>query len=617
MSVAFRGDMRGLTQLSSLFRFSRVRFLSTHVARKLIRGSVQVSAQRVLAPLLAALLIPMSCPELWAQQEVAPQFGNPQQDYSGQIQSDENGYPAQPYQQPTYQQPAYTQPATPYAPPAQAYQQPGDPYAAPANAAPAVVQPLPPERLEQLVAPIALYPDTLVALVLAASTYPAQVQDADQWRQAQGNAPAEQIAAGANGQIWDPSVKALTAFPHVLALMDQNLPWTTDLGTAYYNQPSDVLQAVQVMRGRAQSAGNLQPTTYEAVNYVGVGNIALAPVNPQFVYVPAYNPWVVYGQPVSPYPGFSLTATLGSIGSFIGSAAIHWGPGIAMTAFSSMPWGLLAWGVSWLVQALLFHGSNYYSQSGSVADWGFAYGGPRAASWAYAHGGYAGYGYRGMQHGYGSEGGFVHRPPSSYGYANNGYTAMRGRPNAPRPSSSSEAFVHRPPSSNGYSGGGYNTARTLPYARPSYSGYSGYRPVNGYGRGSSGYGYMGARPGYGYGGGRPGYASSAAARAPSYRSPAAAAQRPSFPQRSSPAFGGAYPGNNKMARSSGFHPFQGGHSSGSFGGGHSSSFGGGHAPKMPKMKAPKSFGGHSGGGGHSAGGGHFSGGGHSGGKHHH
>ena len=106
-------------------------------------------------------------------------------------------------------------------------------------------QPLTPDQLDQLVAPIALYPDNLVAQVLAASTYPTQVVEANRWLKEQGNAPASQIAAGANAQNWDASVKALTAFPQVLAQMDKNLQWTTDLGNAYYNQPQDVMDAVQ------------------------------------------------------------------------------------------------------------------------------------------------------------------------------------------------------------------------------------------------------------------------------------------------------------------------------------------------------------------------------------
>ena len=191
-------------------------------------------------------------------------------------------------------------------------------------------QPMSAEELEQLVAPIALYPDTLVAQILAASTYPAQVAAADQWLRAQGNAPPEQIAAGASAQTsWDPSVKALTAFPQVLAMLDRNLQWTTNLGNAYYNQPQDVLQTIQVMRERAESAGNLQSTPQAEVSN-NQGYIDIAPANPQMVYVPTYDPWAVYGQPVQPYPGFSLMDAVGAIGSFLGSSPVQYGLGIAM-----------------------------------------------------------------------------------------------------------------------------------------------------------------------------------------------------------------------------------------------------------------------------------------------
>ena len=239
---------------------------------------------------------------------------------------------------------------------------------------PLPVQPLNAAQLEQLVAPIALYPDRLVAQVLAASTYPSEVADADGWRRSQGYASPDQIAAGADVQNWDPSVKALTAFPQVLAQMDRNLQWTTDLGNAYYNQPQDVLEAVQVMRRRAQQAGNLQSTPQEAVNY-DQGYIQLAPVNPQVVYVPTYDPWTVYGAQVSPYPGFSL---LGAVASFFGSSPINYGLGIAMSAFGQTPWGWLAWGLNWLSQSVLFNHSDYYSNSTTVADWGFRHNGLHA-----------------------------------------------------------------------------------------------------------------------------------------------------------------------------------------------------------------------------------------------
>ncbi len=238
------------------------------------------------------------------------------------------------------------------------------------------VQPLGEAQLEQLVAPIALYPDILVAQVLTASTYPQQVSDADQWRRSQGYGPPNQIVAGADAQNWDPSVKALTAFPQVLAQMACNLRWTTDLGNAYYNQPEDVLHSIQVMRWRARDAGNLRNTPQEALDYQ-LGNIVLAPPNPQVVYVPEYNPWAVYGAPVAPYPGFSVLA---AVGSFIGNVAIRFGWGIATTAFAHSPFGLLAWGLDWLAHAVLFNGSTYYSHSTTVRDWGLPHGGPRAFS---------------------------------------------------------------------------------------------------------------------------------------------------------------------------------------------------------------------------------------------
>src|ERR1039457_6943683 len=249
------------------------------------RGEAQ-ALRRLVALAMALLLLPLGQEELFAQQAPPPGQEWSQNDpYNRQYALDQqSGDGQQPYAQQPY------------------------PLAQSRNA-------------EQLVAPIALYPDTLVAQVLAASTYPAQVVDADHWRQVQGYASPEQIAAGADAQTWDPSVKALTAFPQVLAQMDRNLQWTTDLGNAYYNQPQDVLEAVQVMRQRAQAAGNLQSTPQEAVSY-DQGNIELAPVNPQLVYVPAYNPWAVYGDPVSPYPGFSL---LGALGSFFGSSPVSFG----------------------------------------------------------------------------------------------------------------------------------------------------------------------------------------------------------------------------------------------------------------------------------------------------
>ena len=160
-----------------------------------------------------------------------------------------------------------------------------------------------PEQLQQLVAPIALYPDSLVAQILAASTFPEQVVEADRWVQAHPDLKGDALAQAVDQQPWDPSVKALTAFPSVLGNMDKNLSWTSSLGDAYYNQQQDVTDAVQVMRQRAQAAGDLKTTPQQVVTAQG-STIVIEPADPDVVYVPAYDPWIVYGDPLLPWPGW-------------------------------------------------------------------------------------------------------------------------------------------------------------------------------------------------------------------------------------------------------------------------------------------------------------------------
>ena len=136
---------------------------------------------------------------------------------------------------------------------------------------PSATQPAPETltQLQQLVAPIALYPDELVAQILAASTYPAQIVEADRWLQQHTNLKGDQLATAVDQQHWDPSVKALTQFPSVLANLDKNLSWTSELGDAYVNQQQDVLDAVQVMRKRAQDAGTFSPVTQSRTRTAG------------------------------------------------------------------------------------------------------------------------------------------------------------------------------------------------------------------------------------------------------------------------------------------------------------------------------------------------------------
>jgi hypothetical protein len=135
---------------------------------------------------------------------------------------------------------------------------------------------LTPEELQQLVAPIALYPDSLMAQILAASTFPDQVVDADRWVQSHPDLKGEDLAQAVDQLPWDPSVKALAAFPSVLGNMDKNLSWTSSLGDAYYNQEQGVMDAIQVMRRRAQKAGHLNSTPQQTVTTEGAAQLGKA-----------------------------------------------------------------------------------------------------------------------------------------------------------------------------------------------------------------------------------------------------------------------------------------------------------------------------------------------------
>src|SRR6201988_2384488 len=144
-----------------------------------------------------------------------------------------------------------------------------------------------PQELQQLGAPIALYPDPLVAQILAASTYPTEIVEADRWMQSHSGLKGEELAGEVDKQPWDPSIKALTQFPSVLANMDKNLSWTSSLGDAYANQQQDVMDAVQTMRQQARKAGHLNSNEQEKVTTQG-NTIVIEPGDPDVVYVPAY-----------------------------------------------------------------------------------------------------------------------------------------------------------------------------------------------------------------------------------------------------------------------------------------------------------------------------------------
>src|SRR6266478_1920389 len=198
-----------------------------------------------------------------------------------------------------------------------------------------------PEQLQQLVAPIALYPDSLVAQILAASTFPEHVVEADEWVHAHPDLKGDALAQAVDQQPWDPSVKALTAFPSVLGNMDKNLSWTSSLGDAYYNQEQDVMDAIQVMRQRAQEAGNLKSTPQQTVTTQD-STIIIEPASPEVVYVPAYDPWVVYGGPIVAWPGWYPYP-----GIWYGGPYLSFGVGFGIGYFGGYGWGWHHWGSDW------------------------------------------------------------------------------------------------------------------------------------------------------------------------------------------------------------------------------------------------------------------------------
>jgi hypothetical protein len=280
------------------------------------------------------------------------------------------------------------------------------------------------EDLDQLVAPIALYPDALVAQILAAATYPSQISEADRWIQQNPDLKADALAKAVDPQPWDPSVKALAQFPSVLAMMDKNLSWTSSLGDAYVNDQQNVLDAVQVMRQRAEQAGNLKSTQQENVTNDGQA-IDIEPTDPEVVYVPEYDPWAVYGAPVPFYPDW-----YGMPGLYIDGPGIAWGAGIGIGVFGGFGWGWHHWGADWHRHDLMFDHNRYVSHSSTFVNrhdfgrggfnrgGGFAHGGP-APGGGFPHAGPA------------PGGGFAHGGPApGGGFAHGGPAPGGGFPHA-------------------------------------------------------------------------------------------------------------------------------------------------------------------------------------------
>ena len=161
------------------------------------------------------------------------------------------------------------------------------------------------EELDQLAAPIALYPDSLIAQILMASTYPLEVVQADRFAKQNASLKGDALTKALEAQNWDPSVKSLVNFPQVLTMMSEKLDWTQKLGDAFLANQKAVMDTIQSLRAKAQASGNLK-TTKEQTVIVEEKIIKIEPANPQVIYVPSYNPTVVYGAwPYPAYPPYS------------------------------------------------------------------------------------------------------------------------------------------------------------------------------------------------------------------------------------------------------------------------------------------------------------------------
>ena len=214
--------------------------------------------------------------------------------------------------------------------------------AAPTDAAPPST-PIPADQLDSLVAPIALYPDPLLAQVLAASTYPLEIVQLRQWLEKNKNLKDKAMADAVKKENWDPSVQSMAALPDVVKKMEENIKWTSELGNAFLAQQSDVMDAVQRMRAKAKDSGKLKSTEEMKVETQVVESktvVVIEQSNPKVVYVPSYDPVVVWGAaPVYAYPPIVYPA-----GYYAAGAALAFGAGLAMGAMWGGGWG---YGAGW------------------------------------------------------------------------------------------------------------------------------------------------------------------------------------------------------------------------------------------------------------------------------
>lgn len=225
------------------------------------------------------------------------------------------------------------------------------PAAAPEQAAPKI----PNDQLDSLVAPIALYPDPLLSQTLVASTYPLELIQLQQWLDSHKNLKGDALAAAVKKENWDPSIQAMASLPDAVKQLAGNIKWTTDLGNAFLAQQPDVMDAVQRMRAKATAAGNLKSSAQLKVETKVIETktvVVIEQADPKVIYVPAYNPVIVYGAPIYPYPAIYYPPATGAVLAF--------GAGIAIGAAWGGGWG---YGCGWGHNDVNVNVNNNYNKT--------------------------------------------------------------------------------------------------------------------------------------------------------------------------------------------------------------------------------------------------------------
>ncbi len=225
---------------------------------------------------------------------------------------------------------------------------------------------VPPDQLDSLVAPIALYPDPMLTQTLVASTYPLEIIQLQQWLGKNKNLKDKALVDAVKKQDWDPSIQAMAALPEVVKQLSENIQWTTDLGNAFLAQQSDVMNAVQRMRKKAKDAGNLKSSEQQKVETQVVESkqvIVIQQSSPEVVYVPSYNPTVVYGAPVYPYPPIAYPPP----GYYAAGMAISFGVGLAMGAAWGGGWG---YGAGWGHNDVNVNVNNNFNRNTNISNSG-------------------------------------------------------------------------------------------------------------------------------------------------------------------------------------------------------------------------------------------------------